>query len=474
MSKVEVLKFGGSCVTDEESLKRVSDVITTEVGLGFKPVCVVSAPKGMTDLLIEAANKALAGEDLDVDGFLEELYNYRGIISSIEDVEVRDRVSREIREDFLGRLKPSLEYVKDTGDPAPLPYIVSRGELFTAIALSGYMRGNGWKTRYFPGELVIRTDEEAMDATIDLEKTEEEVERVIIPCLERGETPIVAGYAGRSRRGRITTLGRGGSDYTLTALAYALNAPAKKYTDVDGIISYSPEIAKMIREDPELGPRFHELPKPRVIDRLSYLMAQELEEKVLQDKSLGPLKKKGLPLYVKNIYHPSGEGTKISSEEDLEDSGVKIINVEAGLKVIRVELDPSYPKEKVLVKVWEALEDKDVRYATSTRAEMSFLLPSDKVEEAKEALMAIKEISVEEYPEEKATLSVIGYMKEKVGTLHRATKALSAYHVNIEQVRQTLSEYIIDFSINAKDLPRAAFSLIEEFLGVKGEGGGRG
>lgn len=462
--EIEVLKFGGSCFPNEEGFKRVVEIIIRKVDSGFHPVIVVSAPKDMTDLLIKGAKSALEEENFCPEKFVEGLRNYQGIISSKQGVKT-SQVVRGLENEFFCKMTHALQAIKSRKERGLLPYIESRGETYTSIVLCDYLLRKGMRPHCFSGEDLIITDENKRDAMVYLEETEKRVKKLIKPSLEAGKIPIITGFAGRSKSGSITTLGRGGSDYTAAVLGFSLHplgcGKVVKYSNVDGILSYDPNIVSMMKMDLEIEEKISELPKPRIVEKLSYLMAQELEEKVLQPKALVPLERKGIPLFIKNIYNPRPEGTEVSSE--VENEGVKIIRVEPGLNAVRIGFRSDISRVEQEGEILLALKNIKVPYHSSSRAEMSLLVyPLDLIR-VRKILMGL-DFPVEIAEGKKAILSVIGFMRKKVGTFNRATKALANYGVNIEQSRQTVSEYTIDFGIDERECPRGTTALIEEFL----------
>lgn len=248
---IAVLKIGGSCLTGEEAVREITSLLAARIRAGEKIVVVVSALKGVTDALVrEAQEKGIAH------------------------------------------------------DPVMLDACISRGEITSAQLLTEKMRAEGVSVACIEPcakEWPVITDGVHGDAEPLIPETEERVQQHILPLIERGITPIVCGFVGKTKRGAITTMGRGGSDATAVLLGRALRAKeVVLLKDVDGLHT----------ADPKKNPGAKPIPRMHAAEALRLV---EGGAKIIQEKALR-LKAADVPLLV--IGNGSGIGTIIEGAVD--------------------------------------------------------------------------------------------------------------------------------------------------------------
>ena len=309
----EVIKLGGSILKDRETFQRAAEIVEKELAKSVLPVCVVSAMKGVTDRIIAALNKCLREQDYDPRQFIEELFEGH-LVALPSGVESESKLEAEFE-----KLLHVLSYVKSSGElnDSVYAYAVSRGENLSARVLSLHLSSQGIKNECFYGEDLMVTDENNLEGSVEYEKTTAQINSVLRPAINDGTVPIIAGFAGRSMKGSITILGRGGTDDTAVNVAYGL----VKYVMEEGIMSIDPKFIKELKEEhPEIMAQFYDLPEPQIIPYLSYVEASELlrEErtKVVHYKVLDPLMKGNIELQIKNYYDEASDGTIIGTVEE--------------------------------------------------------------------------------------------------------------------------------------------------------------
>jgi len=190
-----VIKFGGSVLQDEVTMKKAADMVSRVINNGLRPVIVVSALKGATDNLLS--------------------------------------LSRKINPDTPNDI---------------LDQVLSMGERTSARLFTSAIISKGLKPTLVDPEFEnwpIVTDENHLDANPIYDETERQVQRKIRPMLEAGEVPVVCGFLGKTRLGIMTTLGRGGSDTTAILLGSCLNSKEIVLVkDVEMIFSSDPDVVK--------------------------------------------------------------------------------------------------------------------------------------------------------------------------------------------------------------------------------------
>jgi len=469
--EVEVLKFGGSILRGFEDFEKAADIVAGELDQSRVPVCVVSAMKGVTDRIITALKEG--GSEANLGPLMQDLSSWH--MSAVPPEGDPSELGGE-----LEKLEHVMSYINSSGElnDSVYAYAVSRGENFSSRILSQHLRARGVESSCFYGEELLVTDDNLSDASVDLEKTCKRVEKTFIPCLEAGRVPIVAGFSGRSRRGRVTILGRGGSDDTAACLGYCLKASRiVKYTDTDGVMTLDPKFMEEMRRDPETRSILGDAPPPRVVPYLTYVEASELlregRTKVAHYKVLNPLIKREIRFQIKNVLRPEDAGTMIGPEEGnhVEDSHgrPKVISFQRNLYGLKFLPTQSLTPTEVYARVFGALskESVDVRYLSTSGYQVSFLMPKADADRALKTLRGLDAV-VEATPLEgrKGTFSLIGSgMRGVRGLFSRITGSIAGSGVNIEQATQPNSENIIRFAVDDAEIPRAVAALYKEFFG---------
>ncbi len=300
--EIEVIKLGGSILQSVETFGRAAEIVQKEMAQGRLPICVVSAMKGVTDQIIGALNGCLNEPGYDPKIFVVDLFE-RHLIALPPGVEADEAMETEFE-----KLLHVLSYIKSSGELADsvYAYAVSRGENLSSRVLSLHLENAKVENRCIYGEDLMVTDEHNKEAAVILDETKIRLQLNLNPVLEKGIVPIIAGFAGRSESGKVTILGRGGTDDTAVNIAYGLGVRRTiKYVKEEGIMSIDPKFIRELREEnPDIMEQFYDLPEPKIIPYLSYVEASELlregRTKVVHYKVLDPLMKGNIELQIKN------------------------------------------------------------------------------------------------------------------------------------------------------------------------------
>jgi aspartokinase len=469
----KVLKFGGSILKDTEDFERVADIVALERARENMPVPVVSAVKGVTDRIVEAVEGLRDGRGIDSGMFVKNLFKEH--IDALPDP---DNPPPSLMEEFEN-LEHVLGYVKTSGElnDSAYAFAISRGERFSSLILSEHLSSKGVKNSCFAGEDLMVTDENYRDAQVDLEKTREKMRHELKESLEGSTVPVIAGFAGRSESGRVSILGRGGTDDTAVCVAYCLGAnEVIKYVDQKGIMTIDPKFLEEVEDMPSVNGRLGRLPEAQVVPYLSYVEASEMmrEEriKVVHYKVLNPLIMGDIRFHIKDILHPENPGTVIGPEDGNHDEAwfgrPKAITFQRNLSGLRFLPTQSRTPTEVYAKVFGALAEEkvDVRYISISGFQISLLMPESDLERAITALDCL-DVALDLSPMNgpKGTFSIVGSgMKGVKGLLSRVTGTIGSHGVNIEQATQPYGENIIRFSVADEDIPVAVSALYREFF----------
>jgi len=345
-----VLKFGGSCLDKPDDIRRMVGIIKSNEGQ--QPKVVLSAFKGTTDQLLSEANSAKNGK-FDIKGIESKHHDL------IADLRLNWRKQTEPQVDrLLSELSDDLKQVGNLGDltASALDRILAYGEALAIQVSVGYLAEEGLKGVPLAGvEAGILTNSNFGNAII-LDESYDLVRQKLAGV----RIPIVAGFFGTDKAGRITTLGRGASDYVATFLAAALRCETILFKDVDGVLTADPKI----------------VPNARLIPNLDYPTAIEIARygsKVLFEKAVVPAMIAKLPIEVRRFGGES-RGTLVSAE------GVgEAISCLKGMSIFQVSGTQS-PGEtsSVLNTLAEAYAGDRIAVALVFRSEMSILTNEDR------------------------------------------------------------------------------------------------
>jgi aspartokinase/homoserine dehydrogenase 1 len=318
-----VLKFGGTSVGTLEKVRDAATIITQQP---FPRAAVVSAASGVTNLLLEAASHAAAG-DIEARDKVVELIDgkHRGIATGITNES--QRIGAEVVLDQLhAALRDALKTVGDQGSLSSelSDRIVATGEKCMSVLMAALLRSRGVSAAHVFADTVIGTDDRFGSARPDRERTHAQAESVVLPLLAEGKTVIMTGFIGGAPDGRTTTLGRGGSDYSATLLGAAIDATEVQiWTDVPGVLSADPR----------------QVPEARVVPVISYEEAQELAHfgaKVLHPRTIRPAVARNIPVRILSTFAPFEPGTVV--QRRASDQRIKAVTTMKGLMMLSVDV----------------------------------------------------------------------------------------------------------------------------------------
>lgn len=295
---MRIFKFGGASVKDAAGIRNVYDVLQQT---GYEDVLLVVSAMGKTTNALEAVINNYFKKSASLQASVQEVKKYHNqiLLDLFEDDKhaVFSEVSKWFAdlEYFLKNNKsPNYNFVYDQ--------IVSFGELISTTIISQYMNAQNVKTQWIDVRNFIKTDANYRDASVDWEVTQKNISKNV----KKKSLNVTQGFLGADENNFTTTLGREGSDYTAAIFAYCLNAESVTiWKDVPGVMN--------------ADPRFFE--NAVLLNQISYREAIELAfygATVIHPKTLQPLQKKEIPLFVKSFINPLLPGTRVSKGLDLE------------------------------------------------------------------------------------------------------------------------------------------------------------
>jgi bifunctional aspartokinase / homoserine dehydrogenase 1 len=457
MNNLLVMKFGGTSMGSAERI-RVAASICTEEKVQRPVLAVVSAMSGVTDLLLGALRHAEADDEAGIASSIQSLSErHEKTCHELLREPVRcDRALAGIREliaDFH-RIAHGMLMLGDR-PPRSVDEAIAIGERLSALMIAEYLEASGIPARAINARDVIVTDAVFGNATPIMEATRRKAGTLIEPLLADGVLPVVTGFNGATVDGRPTTLGRGGSDFSASILAAALDASELWiWTDVDGIMSADPR----------------SVPEARVLDALTYNEAAELAyngAKVLHPRTLAPLIERQIPVWSKNSFHLDHPGTRIVSTVEAA-AGPRAVTSMANVALVSIEpASAAVSGTRLMARALDALADANAEVlalsSSSYRQSFCFLVRKEELAAVMKSLEAdlamelthgyLKPISVDDNV---GLLALVGEgMRGTPGLAGRLFQAISAQNVNIIAIAQGSSELTISIVVRRDGLERA-------------------
>jgi aspartate kinase len=451
-----VMKFGGTSMGSAERI-RVAARIAAEEKARRPILVVVSAMSGVTDLLIDTLRHAEVGDREGMEVKLRQLEERhletcRELIPAGERAATLAAIENKIA-DFRRIARGML--MLGERPPRSVDEGIAIGEHLSSLLMAAYLRSQGVPAEAVNCAEIIVTDSVFGSASPLLEPTRERARARLLPMLERGALPVATGFNGATMDGHPTTLGRGGSDYSASILAFALDAAELWiWTDVDGIMTADPRI----------------VPDAAVLPEVTYREAAELAyngAKVLHPRTLAPLIEKAIPVWSKNSFAPEKPGTRIAAKINGR-GGARAVTSMAKVALVSVEpASAAISGAHVMARALEALAATNTEVlafsSSSYQQSFCFLIRKEDLTPALEAIEAalrlelahgyLKPIAVDDNV---GLLAVVGEgMRGTPGIAGRVFTAISRENVNIIAIAQGSSELTIAIVVHRDGLEKA-------------------
>lgn len=465
MHPISIMKFGGTSVGSAEAIARAADILAA-ASRNSAVVGIVSAMSGVTNGLIAAARRAERGDEAAADEMAESLRirHAEAIEALISDSTRHAALNREL----LGLTSEVTNLCRGTAllhelTPRAFDAICGAGERFTARVMAAALNERGVAAEAIEATELIVTEDQFGGAEPLAEPTAEKTQARLLPLLKKGTVPVVTGYIGATEEGVLTTLGRGGSDYSATILGAALKAhEVVIWTDVDGVMSADPRLVS----------------EARLLQNISYSEAAEMAHfgaKVLHPKTLRPVAELGIPVWIKNSFAPARAGTMITPAGHPTASGVKAIAAIQDVSLVTVGgrgmVGLVGMAAKTFAAVAEARANVLLISQSSSENDICFILTKTEADKAVKALRrafadSLRHHEVEHIAvrEDVAIVAVIGErMHGSPGLAGRLFQTIGAAGINVIAIAQGSSEFNISFVIESGAVGTAINALHAEF-----------
>lgn len=456
------MKFGGTSVGSALAIGRVAAIVEEFLADGHELAVIVSAMSGVTDMLIDSGAAAEAGNR---DAFVEinaaiRIKHERAIAEVIE----RDDLLAELSAEVDAMLRSHLELceaVTILGEVTPRisDALVSFGERLSSRILAAATKARSLPVKQFDSHHYVITDNQFGDADPIWEETEARIGGAMRAELEAGTTPIVTGFIGATPDGTITTLGRGGSDFSAAIFAAYLECDELIiWTDVDGVMT----------TDPRLDERARVLP---------YVSYQEIGElafygaKVLHPKTVQPIINRGIPLRVRNTFNPSHAGTLIGETTRPSATVIKAVTGIRDVSMLTVSGRGMLGVPGIAGRTFLACAKAgaNILMISQSSSEQSFCFSV--VDPLAQAVKAAVEAELQREIQHNnvdsvdvlrdiVIITVVGSgMRGTPGVAGRVFSLLGEERINVLAIAQGSSECSISFIVGEQDLERAVTEL---------------
>ncbi len=459
---MKVLKFGGTSVGSKESIRSVLDIVKASYDKGEQPLVVLSAMSGVTNLLTKMAENAAERLPFDEDiQFLEE--KHFDVVRELIAVKYQNPVFTKLKL-MLNDLEEILHGVfalKELSDQSK-DLIVSYGERFSNYMVSKIMEQYIADAVYIDASHYVKTDSNFGNAHLNEELTTQLVQSLAITHADK--LMFVTGFIGSNDKGRVTTLGRGGSDYTAAIFGSILNASVIEiWTDVNGMLTADPRIVK----------------KAFSLPVLSYTEAMELSyfgAKVIYPPTMIPAFLKRIPIAIRNTFQPEFPGTFIQFESDCTQFPIKGISSISDISIINLSGSGMIGKSGFSGRLFTLLarEQINVVLITQSSSEHSITFavnPSDAERALKlignefELELEAGKLVIPEVEENLSVLAIVGEnMKRTPGMSGKLFAALGRNGINVRAIAQGSSEFNISVIISKDDLGKALNAVHDAFF----------
>jgi bifunctional aspartokinase / homoserine dehydrogenase 1 len=460
-----IMKFGGSCLVDEKAFQKILQI--SKIYEDKKKIYVASALNKVTDLLLVTAQNVDNSTLLDNNMAIIEKKHF-DIIEQIfeEDSEHYNSVKKWIDEK-LSDLEDIFSDIREFGlEPYYQDLVLSYGETLSTYILYEFLLSKGLDSVFIPSKDIIITNDEFNNAYPLYAWTNPRIERSVIPLLENPKKDIIiciTGYIGRNKIGNVTTLGRGGSDYTATILAHSIHEVGNDkdisvilWKDVNGLLAINPKY----------------IPNSALIRNLDYDEAKHVANfgaKVLHPKCLEAIQKHSIPLEIRNFDNPLEKLNYTLISEHSDRTEIKGISAEENATIITIASGTLVDVPGVLAKMFKVMSKKNISVSlvaqSASEISTSFIINTEDTEIALKALRDSEFFSdfFEIKHEEVAILNITGAKVLENLTKVSIFKALDEKDIHVKAITQGTEELNLSLVLKREDLT-SAINLIHEHL----------
>ncbi len=459
---MKVLKFGGSSIGDADKIRNVIGIVKSSIQKNKKIVLIFSAFYEVTDNLLKMSQKASEGNLVYEELFKKLEEKHISIAKELLAVKTQSSILAQLKL-YLNELEDVLHgvfLVKEIS-PRTQDFILSFGERLSTYIISHILIDQNIACEFLDSRSLVKTDESFGTAKVEFNKTYDNIRTYFN---KHKKLQVITGFIGSTDNNETTTLGRGGSDYTASIFAAALNAKEIEiWTDVDGVHTADPRKVK----------------KAFPLKGLSYEEAMELSHfgaKVIHPPTMHPALDKKIPIRIKNTFNRDFKGTVINGHADRNNFQIKAISSIDDISLITIQGGGMVGVTGIAQRIFSALGAKQINIILITQASSEHSLCIAVMPKA--AALAKKALQQEFYYEIKekliydpvveTNLSIIAIVGENMrktpGISGRIFQAMGKNGINIIAIAQGSSELNISAVISGNDETKALNALHDAFF----------
>ncbi len=463
---MKILKFGGSSIANAQRIEKVVSIIKDYYKAKTKITVVFSAFGGVTDLLIDASKKALQRDDTYSDVFQNIKQKHLDVLDELISSKNKVKVQTQIETYFdeLNNILKGISLLKEL-TPRISDKIMSYGEKLSNYTISEILKSNNIKAEFLDASSIVNTDSLFGNARVNFAKTNKNIKEYFS---KRSKMQIVTGFIGSNDNNEITTLGRGGSDFTASIFGSALNVKEIEiWTDVDGILTADP---RQVNDAVSLK-------------AVTYKEAMEMSHfgaKVIYPPTMQPALDKKIKIRVRNTFNPSFAGTVILEKESSVRFSAKGISAVDYITLLRIGGSGLFGNEEITSRIFDVLAEYKIKTLLLTQGSSGLsiciaVLPSDgnkaktAIEEELRLEIIDRQINKITAEENLSIIAVVGEdMHHTTGISGKVFQSMGKNGINIIAIAQGSSELNISFVIKNSELTKALNALHDSlFLAEK-------
>ena len=425
---MKIFKFGGTSIKDSSGVENLVSIL---IELGFDQTLIVVSAMGKTTNALEiVVNNYFENKD-ELQYSVNEVFKFHNEIVLNLFPNDNHEIFNEIREifenlrDFLKRNKsPNYSFVYDQ--------VVSQGELLSTKIISAYLNYKNIKAIWIDSRELIKTNSNYRDASLNWDLTQKNISQKI----DNKNLNITQGYIASNENSFNTTLGREGSDYSAAIYAYCLNAESVTiWKDVPGVLNADPRVFK----------------KTQLLENISYTEAIELAyygASVIHPKTLQPLQKKEIPLYVKSFLNPNSKGTSISRGVKIKPE-IPCFIVKRNLNLLKLSsLDFSFIVEENISEIFQTLHENKMKVDLIQNSAISFsVCINDKYNRLKELLSILKATFKVECVEDVSLFTIRHFNENSSNEILKKNQLLLEQRTNeiLSSIKRAGADFIVTY-----------------------------
>jgi bifunctional aspartokinase / homoserine dehydrogenase 1 len=459
---MQVLKFGGTSVANAENIERVIGIVKEKLSNEVL-IVIVSALGGTTDALLECGKLAAGGNEI----YTEKLH----AIEQKHIAAVKDLIPVQQQSALLSMVKKMCNEIEDLCNGVflvnelsnrTIDKLLSYGELLSSQIITAAFVSKGVECKWINAKEIVKTNSNFGNAAVDFQTTNQNIADLLKRTTDK--LLIVPGFVASDSKNIITTLGRGGSDYTAAIFAAAADASLLEiWTDVSGMMTADPRWVA----------------NAKIISSISYQEAMELSHfgaKVIYPPTIQPVLSKNIPVWIKNTFAKDEFGTVIKNIAESNGNIVRGISSINNIALLSLEGSGMVGVPGFSKRLFEALSNASINVILITQgsSEHSICVGVDGInaDKAKRAIdlafsgeIAIGKVEPLIVEKDLSIVALVGdHMKSHPGISGKMFGALGKNGVNVRAIAQGSSERNISAVINTADVRKAINVLHEEFF----------